>query len=158
MIMYEWAARWGIPFEAIADLEQQITSQAEAVRYVDARSGREANNQKLLQLDAARSGVLLMRNNVFVLQNDNGVPVRAGLMNETKQQNQVCKSSDLIGVKPVLIQPQHVGHTIGQFVAREEKSSNWVFTGTDREEAQKNFIDLINSKGGDAAFNNTGKW
>jgi hypothetical protein len=52
-------------------------------------------------------------------------------------------SSDLIGIRPVLITPAHVGTTIGQFVAIEIKTD----TGRLSDE-QRLFIDLIRSKGG----------
>ena len=37
-------------------------------------------------------------------------------------------------------------------MAREVKKSDWVWTATEREEAQLNFINIVNDKGGDAAF------
>ena len=75
-------------------------------------------------------------------------------MNESAQMNKTIKSSDLIGIRPVLVGPQHLGTTIGQFVAREVKAGSWKWGGTDREVAQMRFIDMVNSLGGDAAMVN----
>jgi hypothetical protein len=61
-------------------------------------------------------------------------PLRAGL----------CKgSSDIIAIKPVLITPEMVGQTIGQFIAVEVKT----LTGKATKD-QLNFNKQINDKGG----------
>ena len=60
----------------------------------------------------------------------------------------LCKgSADLIGIRPVLITPEMVGTTIGQFVGLEVK--------TERgrpSELQVMFLDLINRNGGIGAI------
>jgi hypothetical protein len=71
--------------------------------------------------------------------------------------NRSLKSADLIGIQPVLITPAHVGCVIGQFVSREVKRPGWRYRGSDREQAQKAWADLVNSLGGNAAFT-TGEW
>ena len=110
-----------------------------------------------LRLAASRDGARLWRNNVGAGKLENGSFVRWGLANETAAMNAFMKSSDLIGVRPVLIRPEHVGMTLGVFVAREVKRSGWVYRGVGRESEQKRFLDLITSLGGDAAFT-TGEW
>lgn len=114
----------------------------------------ESDIQTRIRLEASRKGIKLWRNNVGVLMDRNGRPVRYGLANDSAQLNAVIKSSDLIGIKPVVITAEMVGKIMGQFVAREIKASNWIYKDTDREKAQQAFIDLINSLGGDAAFCN----
>lgn len=113
----------------------------------------ESHVQSAVRLEASQKGLLCMRNNVGALLDDRGVPVRYGLMNESKAMNEQIKSSDLIMIRPVVVTPAHVGHTIGQFVAREVKHGAWK-PGEDkrREAAQERFIRLVLSYGGDAAF------
>jgi len=117
------------------------------------KPGSEARQQSLVRLEAARRGILMFRNNVGALMDDRGVPVRYGLANESKQQNEVLKSADLIGITPRLIVAADVGKVIGQFTAREMKEEGWTFNPKDKHEvAQLAFIELVISKGGDASF------
>lgn len=112
----------------------------------------EATAQALVRLEAARRGWVLYRNNVGVLPDARGVPVRFGLANDSAAVNANVKSADLIGIRPVLITPDMVGKTIGQFVSREVKAPGWRFTGTERELAQLRWIELVLRYGGDASF------
>lgn len=57
----------------------------------------EADIQNLIRLEAPRRGWHLWRNNVGVLMDRRGVPVRYGLANDSKAMNEVLKSGDLIG-------------------------------------------------------------
>ncbi len=110
--------------------------------------------QNARRLEASKLGYILSRNNVGVATRD-GIPVRYGLFNETKQMNQNWKSSDLIGLRPIVITPAMVGYTIGQFVALEIKRSSWKFSPSNqREVAQLNFMNLVKSVGGYAKFVN----
>ena len=115
----------------------------------------ESAVQVRVRLEASQKGCRLWRNNVGVLRDERGVPVRYGLANETKAMNQKIKSSDLIGIRPLVITQEMVGMTVGQFVAREIKAEGWKYTGTDREKAQLRFLELVLSLGGDAAFANS---
>lgn len=152
MILYEWATRWGIPFAAIRDLEQ-LYGVVERDRLPVAGLS-EAAVQANLFLEGSRKDYRLFRNNVGVLKDDTGRPVRYGLGNESPQVNKVIKSGDIIGIRKVLILPQHVGFTIGQFVSIEAKESAWSYSHTEREQAQLNWIQLITANGGHAMFAN----
>lgn len=112
----------------------------------------EAAVQSAVRLEAAAKGVRLFRNNVGALKDTRGVPVRYGLANDSKQLNEVIKSGDLVGWRPVLIGPAHVGTTIAQFVSRECKEPGWRYTGEGREVAQLAWAELVTVGGGDAAF------
>ena len=103
-----------------------------------------------IQLEAAKMGILLMRNNSGAMTDDTGRLVRYGLGNISK--NQKFKSSDRIAIKPVTITPEMVGQTIGVFVAIEMKKEGWKYKGDEREQGQKNFIDYITARGGKAFF------
>lgn len=150
-ILEQWAAREGVGADALARLAAMYAADSCG----DAGTGKaESYVQSAVRLEAPYKGVLLMRNNVGALKDDRGVPVRYGLMNDSSQLNKRIKSSDLIGIRRVLITPQHVGHVIGQFVARECKESDWVLrgAGSERERAQMEFLNLVNSWGGDGKF------
>lgn len=112
----------------------------------------ESRVQTLIRLEAANLGYYLWRNNCGAMVAPDGRLIRYGLANDSKQMNETIKSSDLIGIKPVIITADMIGKTLGVFLSREIKHENWVYTRTDREIAQKAWIDLINSLGGDAAF------
>ncbi len=150
MNLHAWAIRWRIPAEAIAEFEAHALAAVPAPP--DAHGKSEAWAQSAVRLEAAQKDVLLWRNNVGVLRDDRGVPVRYGLANESKAVNERLKSGDLIGIRPRLVAPTDVGTIIGQFVSREIKQPGWKYTGTERETAQFAWMNLILKYGGDAAF------
>lgn len=150
MMLDQWAARWGISAEAVADLRRLMGAvDTDSVGRPDTPEGVV---QTAVRLEASRVGMRLWRNNVGAGRLENGSFVRWGLCNDSEQMNRSIKSSDLVGIRPRLITADMVGHTIGQFVAREVKRGGWRYTGTDREAAQLRFIELVTSLGGDAAF------
>jgi hypothetical protein len=112
----------------------------------------EAAIQSQLRVDWSKQGDRLWRNNVGVLPDARGVPIRFGLANDSGAINSVLKSSDLIGIRRRLITPDMIGQVFGQFAAREAKKAGWRFAGTARELAQLKFIELVNALGGDARF------
>jgi hypothetical protein len=150
MNLNQWAIKWGVPFEAIQDLRYQFGIINTDVPLKTGES--ETAIQTRVRLEASQKGSRLWRNNVGAFRNETGAFIRFGLLNDSKQLNKNIKSSDLIGIKPILITHEHVGQLIGQFLAREIKPSDWKYTGTDREKAQLKFIELIASLGGDACF------
>lgn len=150
-----WAADWGVPLAALRDLEQRLGIAPDVPAAQPGRS--EAAVQSMATLAAHRDwGGVLWRNNVGALKDEAGRWVRYGLCNESKQRNEKFKSSDLIGIRPTLITPQHVGQTIGQFAAREIKEGDWAWSGTDREQAQLAYGQWVIRLGGDFKFYNGG--
>lgn len=117
----------------------------------------EASVQSQVRLEAARQGWKLWRNNVGVLLDAKGRPVRYGLANDSKIVNQAVKSADLIGIKPVLITQEMVGSIIGQFVSLECKHSDWKPSNNDDHEmAQARWAEIVMLAGGYAAFTTGG--
>lgn len=118
----------------------------------------ESEVQQLIQIEAAKHGIMLMRNNSGGFKDETGRMVFFGLGNTTK--NDKLKSSDLIGIWPIPVYyndniPHGVNGNIwcGRFIAVEVKRPGWRFNPNDkREQAQKAFIDLIISRGGVAGF------
>ena len=151
MSLEQWAIKWGVPYAALEDLRAQF-GMINVDPIVPVKGNNEAAVQAHVRLEASRIGARLWRNNVGATMDDRGNYIRSGLANDSKQMNEAIKSSDLIGIRPVRITPAHVGHVIGQFMAREIKEPTWHYTGTKREAAQRKFIELIVSMGGDACF------
>lgn len=147
-----WAIKHGVSFEALTELRALMTGISTEPAPVSGES--EAAIQTRIRLEMSRKGGRIFRNNVGAMMDDNGNFIRYGLANDSKQMNDLIKSSDLIGIRPVVIQQNHVGQVIGQFVAREVKAANWKYTGTAREEAQLRFLELVIALGGDAQFAN----
>lgn len=149
--LYTWARRWNLPSQALAELNELYGLNGAEVA-PEAQGKSEAYAQSAVRLEAAQKGVRLWRNNVGVLEDATGRPVRYGLANESKEINRIIKSGDLIGVRPRLITQADVGTVVGQFVSREIKRPGWHYTGDDRERAQLAFAQLVLSLGGDACF------
>lgn len=107
-----------------------------------------------VQIEAARLGVLTMRNNVGVAVAADGRHIRYGLMNESAKLNASVKSSDYIGITPVQAYVEGIGWTVlGVFTAIETKASNWKFSPADeRAVAQQKFHDIVRNHGGFAGF------
>lgn len=150
MTLSAWAIRWGVSFTALVELQQYMGMLDPDPAPQEGRSEAAISND--VRLEASRQGKRLWRNNVGVLEDANGRPVRYGLANDSPQVNRVMKSADLIGINPVLITAQHVGQTIGQFMSIECKAEGWHYTGSPHEEAQQNWATLVLSLGGDARF------
>ena len=150
--VYQWAARHGVTMTALQELSAIFGMHGGHDLPATVKGTSEAAVQAAVRLEAARKGVRLFRNNVGALIDSRGVPVRYGLANESKQVNEVMKSADLIGWRPLLIEQRHVGTVVAQFVSREVKAVGWRYTGADREPAQLAWAQLVTSGGGDAAF------
>ena len=150
--VYQWATRHGVTLAALNELQALFGMHGGHDLPSEVKGTSEAAVQAAVRLEAARKGVRLFRNNVGALVDSRGVPVRYGLANDSKQLNEVMKSADLIGWRPLLIEPRHVGTVVGQFVSREVKAVGWHYTGADREPAQLAWAQLVTAGGGDAAF------
>ena len=148
MNLQEWAIKWGVPAPAL----QELANSTIDPQWTPTGTQTEATALKECRLDAARHGAILWRNNVGACVDERGNHIRYGIANESRQMNKNIKSSDLIGMQPVLVIPEMVGTVIGQFVAREVKKPGWQYTGTEREVAQCRFLELVISKGGDGRF------
>ena len=138
-----WAAAWGIPPEALADLTRRLIPDPPPVH----PGYSETAVQSRIRAEASEAGAVLWRNNVGAAG-----ALRWGLANDSHAVNLRVKSSDLIGIRPLIITPEYVGATVGIFMAREVKRSGWKYTGTPRERAQLRFLEIVASMGGDASF------
>lgn len=150
--VYQWAARHGVTLAALDELKALFGMHGNHDLPPAVKGTSEAAVQAAVRLEATRAGVRLFRNNVGVLMDATGRPVRYGLANDSKQLNAAVKSADLIGWRPLLIEHRHVGQCVAQFVSRECKRVGWNYTGDDHERAQLAWATLVTSGGGDAAF------
>lgn len=115
-------------------------------------SRSEAAVQAAVRVRLSELGWRAWRNNVGAIDID-GRHIRFGLGNDSATANRALKSSDLIGIRPLLITSEHVGTVIGQFVSLECKHEDWRPSASDeRERAQRRWLDLIRSLGGHAMF------
>lgn len=167
----EWAYDNAVSATALDNLHALLSSFDAAPEPVDpTQLAGEARVQSLVRLEAPHHGYWLTRNNVGAYQDPRGITcvhcgrpalgrsgpsrwVRYGLCNESKQQNSLVKSADLIGFRRRVIISTDVGSTIAQFTSRECKAEGWQFSPNDtHEQAQAAWRDFVNSNGGDAAF------
>jgi hypothetical protein len=105
------------------------------------------------ELEAARLGAWMLRNNSGALPDKTGRPVRFGLGNISKDVNDRIKSPDYAGIMPVLITPEMVGQTVGVFVGIEYKETGWHLTPGDAHcQAQAEFHRVARLHGGRSGF------
>lgn len=146
MTFAEWAHRWQIPPHAVQELLACFIAEPTEKPVGDT----EGYSQSVVRLDAARHGVHLWRNNVGAGTLEDGSFLRWGLANDSQKVNERLKSADLVGWRPVIVLPEHVGKLLGQFVSRECKRPGWKWRGTPEEEAQMRWAMLVSAAGGDA--------
>lgn len=112
---------------------------------------RENAVSSQIRLFAAQNGIELWRNNSGGFYDQTGRFVRYGLGSFLPQHN--CASSDLIGIRPVLITPDLVGHVLGVFTAVETKRSDWKYSPSDKHTAdQERFLNIVCQNGGFGGF------
>lgn len=118
---------------------------------------KESATASHIRLDAAQQNIDLWRNNNGAFKDEKtGRWIRYGLCNDSASLNKQIKSSDLIGITPVMITPEMVGTVVGVFTAVETKPSGWELKpGDDRGLAQKRFHDIVKRAGGFAGFAST---
>lgn len=147
-----WAQRHGVSAQALAELGHELGIVADFAPALATPNNSEAHVQSLVRLRAPGAGIRAFRNNVGVLKDERGVPVRYGLANDSPKLNDRLKSSDLIGWRRRTVTPDMVGGVIAQFWSAECKRVGWTYTGTPREVAQLAWIQLVVADGGDAKF------
>lgn len=151
-IIMQWAIRHRVNAQALQELSNIFGMHGGHTLPAAVTGTSEGAVQSAVRLEAARVGVRLFRNNVGVLTNEKGTPVRYGLANDSPAVNKIMKSGDLIGWRTVIVTPQMVGQAIAQFVSRECKAVGWHYVGDDREKAQLAWAQLVTAGGGDASF------
>ena len=163
MMYEEWLRRYPEAAQALTQVTAMCKpGESDGERAYDDEAGAQQNARFAI----GRAGGLVWRNNVGATpaKVDAHCPkchfhfeikqriIRYGLCNDSPQLNAIFKSSDLIGVMPRLITQQMVGSTIGQFIAVEVKTPDWVYKNKGREVQQQAFLTLVANKGGNAQF------
>lgn len=149
-MLINWATKHNVNKSALVELMSLMGAEQTDVK--SKSDSPEARVQDEARLLASKMGWRLFRNNCGALKDENGRVVRYGIANDSPAMNKRIKSSDLIGIRPLVITPDMVGSTIGQFVAREIKKAGWKYKGTEHEEAQLAFGTLVIGLGGDFKF------
>ena len=147
--LYTWANRWGCPAEAIVQLLDIVDPTRASLPQTTSET-TEAAVVANLRVKAARMGCSLWRNNNGACVDDTGRHIRYGLGNDSSKLNASWKSSDLIGITPVM--SSKPGQVFGVFAAVECKKPGWSIQNTDREVAQSNFLSTVKALGGLAMF------
>ncbi len=148
-IFEKWAMDWGINNFALTDLRNRL-----AIVTPGGAKTPEAVVQQGIRLEAGHKGIRLWRNNNGACEDKAGRLIRYGLGNDSSKVNANIKSSDLIGITPLTVVPEHVGKTLGIFTSIEVKKGGWKYTGTKREVAQAAWLQLVTIFGGIAKFAN----
>ena len=146
MNIHTWALKWGVPQEAMSELL------VAPLPNMTNTGATEAAVQQDIRLAASQTGRVMWRNNNGAATPPDGRHIRFGLGNDSKRINEAFKSSDLIGITPVVVTPQMIGTMLGVFTACEVKPGNWKWSGNGREQGQWNYIQVVNRYGGIGTF------
>ena len=146
MNIHTWALKWGIPQEAMSELL------VAPLPNMTNTGATEAAVQQDIRLAASQTGRVMWRNNNGAATTQDDRHIRFGLGNDSKRINEAFKSSDLIGITPVVVTPQMIGTMLGVFTACEVKRGDWRWSGNKREQAQWNYIQVVNRYGGIGTF------
>ena len=150
MILANWAKKWGVSHAALCELQEIFSLHNSDINIRNSDVKTEAELQALVRLHASKNGFRVWRNNVGAVHTSDDRFIRFGLANESEKMNKMIKSADLIGIKPILIEKNHMGITIGQFVSYEVKAPQRSHTNKQRLDAQIAWRNLILAFGGDA--------
>lgn len=117
----------------------------------------ESEIQQLIQIEAAKYGCFLERNNNGAFTDLTGRNIRFGLGNISAKHNENSKSSDLIGITTMIVEPHMIGWRVGIFTAIEAKREDWDPSKKldKREIAQWNYIQRVRNFGGIGGFCNS---
>jgi len=149
----QWAIKYGIPPLAYHELVRILKEPSGPISLTKQPEQSEAAVQQKVTLSWSQMGGILWRNNVGVASDMSGRPVRYGLANLSKRMNEQVKSSDLIGVTPVLVTADMVGRVVGVFTAPECKHGGWRWGEDKRREVPQNaYHEIVRSLGGIAGF------
>jgi hypothetical protein len=144
--IFDWAIRHGVSQAALAEL-MPILNPAQPMGQPGPEAS-EAAVQANIQLEAARRGGALWRNNSGACVDQDGRQVRYGLANTSSKINEVFKSSDLIGITPMQIG----GQIVGVFTAVEVKAPGFKGPRSGREKAQNAYLMKVRALGGIGLF------
>jgi hypothetical protein len=146
--LQEWAIRHHVGQDALAELMVMLTHDEPPIENLSTRT--EAGVTSRIRLKASDTGGAMWRNNSGAMHTPDGRFVRFGLGNNSAKISKHFKSSDLIGITSVVSTAP--GQVFGVFTAAENKRPGWKFSGTDREKAQLNYINVVQALGGIAGF------
>lgn len=145
--IYNWARRYGVSGEALAELLDVIDPSRP---HIAGGHTSEAAVQAELRVVAANHGATLWRNNNGAAVDETGRHIRYGLGNDSQKLSKRFKSSDLIGITPVM--STQAGQVFGVFTAVEVKAPGWCAPKNDRERAQAAFLSVVRATGGIGMF------
>ncbi len=154
MTINDWAVRWGVPPECVAELLDVLQSPAMVPVQDPGPVGKsEEWSQSAIKLRASQTGLRLWRNNRGAVTTDDGRHIRYGLANDSAAMNKRIKSHDLIGITPVVITPAHIGRVLGVFTSIEAKRPGWKYRPNDEHSAaQLAWAQVVVSLGGFSMF------
>jgi hypothetical protein len=148
MTLQEWQIKHHVSDEAMHELNHLFDPSAPRQYALPAVS--EQATQQEIRVAAFKHGRTLWRNNSGATMDDNGNMIRYGLGNDSSRLNKVWKSSDLIGITPVM--STCAGQKFGVFTAIECKRPGWTGVRTKHEKAHNAFLMSVALNGGIAKF------